>query len=195
MKEVTITVTNRKTGDYYQARSFPDSDMDNDGAIELYRVPVYEVEIQSGSDIRKWTAVRFMPYWNDPKSPSAHYKTLGFVNSGLHKFPKQAVSLYLPNYGTHNRYSPYRGAIQIHRSFLIHAGPKNLKDIGWGSAGCVEIIGDFGQFKNDIRDLSGLSNTMEPGIAITKLVQNRKLLVQLEYSTPPNFKNSVIGSL
>ena len=187
MNVVTITVTSRKTGDSYEARSYPDSDKNNDGVVELYRVPVYEVEISSGANKKTWTAVRFMPYWNDPGTPNTHYKTKGFVNSGLHKHPKQIVSLYLPNYGTQNRYSPFRGAIQIRDSFLIHAGPRDLTDVGWGSAGCIEIIGDFDQFKKDIRDLAGMSSISDPGIAINKLVQNRKILVQLEYATPPDF--------
>jgi hypothetical protein len=76
---------------------------------------------------------------------------------------------------------------------LIHAGPKNLLDTGWGSAGCVEIIGDFGRFKQDIRDLSGIGSTMEAGLAIFKLVQNRKLFVQVQYDTPPNFKSLMVS--
>ncbi len=192
MKEVTVTVTNRKTGETYQASSYPGRDLDKDGFDELYRVPVYKVEIQSGKDIKHWTAVRFMPYWNDPSDPNPHYKTKGFVGAGIHKFPKQPASLYLPSYGTQNRYSPYSGAIQIRNSFLIHAGPKNLQESGWGSAGCVEIIGDFDNFKKDIRDLAGMSSTMEAGTAIFKLVQNRKLYIQVEYDTPPDFKKLLV---
>lgn len=193
MNIVTITVTNRKTGDTYQAKSYPDADKNNDGRIELYNTPVYEINITSGTTTKTWKAVRFMPFWNDPASPSTKYKSQGFINSGLHKFHKQAVSLYLPNYGTQNRFSPYRGGIQIRNNFLIHAGPVDLNDSGWGSAGCVEIIGDFGKFKQDIRDLAGISNTVEPGQAITKLVEKRKLFVEVEYATPPNFKNLMVS--
>jgi hypothetical protein len=193
MNDVTITVTNRKTGNYYQAKSYPDSDKDNDGIRELYRTPVYEIELQSGSNIKIWPCVRFMPYWNDPSAPNNNYKTLGFVNAGLHQFTKTAVSLFLPNYGTQNRVSPYRGAIQIRDNFLIHAGPKSMREIGWGSAGCVEIIGDFSLFKQDIRDLAGISNTVEPGLAIATLVKNSKLYVQVLYDTPPNFRNLMVS--
>ena len=138
---------------------------------------MYYVEIKSIAGTKTWKAVRFMPYWNDPAAPDTRYRAQGFINSGLHKFSKQAVSLYLPNYGTHNRYSPFRGAIQIKNSFLIHAGPQNLHDFGWGSAGCVEIIGDFGKFKKNIRDLAGISSATEAGTAISNLVQNKNCLL------------------
>jgi hypothetical protein len=176
----------------YQARSYPDADKDNDGTIELYNTPVYEVKISTGTNSRIWKAVRFMPYWNDPSSPNTHYRTRGFVNSGLHSFSKKAVSLYLPNYGTQNRYSPHHGAIQIRNNFLIHAGPSNLSEIGWGSAGCVEIIGDFGQFKKDIRDLAGINSSIEPGTAISRLVQHKKLFVEVQYDTPPDFMTQMV---
>ncbi len=192
MNEVTITVTNRKTGDTYQARSYPDSDKNNDGVIELYNTPVYEVELVSGSTKKIWKAVRFMPYWNDPISPNAHYRSRGFINSGLHSFPKQAVPTYLPNYGTQNRYSPFRGAIQIRNNFLIHAGPRNLSDSGWGAAGCVEVIGDFSQFKKDIRNLAGIGGGVEAGTAISQLVQHKKLFIQIQQESPPNFRNHVV---
>jgi len=193
MNPVTIVITNNKTGELYKARSYPDDDKDNDGAIEFYNTPVYEIEITSGSKIIKWKAVRFMPYWNDPASPDLHYKSKGFINSGLHKLQKKVVDLYLPNYGTQNRYSPHRGAIRIRNNFLIHAGPKDLMDVGWGSAGCVEIIGDFGKFKQDIRDVAGISNTVEAGKAIESMVKHKKLYVEIEKDTPPSFRNHVVS--
>ena len=189
MDSVTITVTNRKTGDTYKARSYPDDDKDNDGVIEFYSTPVYFIDIKSKAGTKTWKAVRFMPYWNDPAAPDPGYRARGFLNSGLHKFPKQAVSLYLPNYPIHNRYSPHKGAIQIRNNFLVHAGPSNLSDIGWGSAGCVEVIGDFGQFKRDIRNLAGINAATTEDAALSNLVRNKKLFIELEYDTPPIFLN------
>lgn len=194
MNEVTVTVTNRKTGEQYVARSYPDSDKEDDGVIDYYYVPVYEITISSGSTAKKWKAVRFMPFWNDPNAPNTDYKTKGFVNSGLHKFSRQAVSAYLPKYSTHNRYSPDRGAIRIRNNFLIHAGPRSLLDLGWGAAGCVEIIGDFGKFKQDIRDLAGISDTVEAGDAIASMVGKGKLFVEVQHATPPDFRKQRVQS-
>ena len=128
-----------------------------------------------------------MPYWNVPKRPDRRYQTLGWVNSGKHAVTRKAVTLYNPKYGTRNRYSPYAGAIQIEGSFLVHAGPISLKESGWGSAGCVEIIGDFDQFKNDIRDLSGSSAT-DPSVASLEPVGPRKLFIRVDYAVPPDLK-------
>lgn len=91
-----------------------------------------------------------------------------------------------------NTYSPYNGAIQIKDSFLIHAGPTSLSNTGWGSAGCVEIIGDFNQFKKDIHLLSGITAINEDD-AIVELVGKRKLFVQVDLAYPPNFRGNVVG--
>ncbi|MGH1438982.1 MAG: hypothetical protein ACRBBR_02625 [Cellvibrionaceae bacterium] len=194
MKDVTVVVTNKKTGQHYYAHSYPDRDIDNNGKNDVYKTPIYEVHIIQGANKIVWHAVRFMPYWNDPKAPNPKYKTKGFVNSGLHSLNKRAVSLYLPNYFTRNRFSPNRGAIQLRNNFLIHAGPKTRFDYGWGSAGCVEIIGDFGKFKADIRDLSGIQTTVLPGDALAKMVANKKLFVEVQYATPPNFTKLMTAS-
>ena len=74
---------------------------------------------------------------------------------GTRKEPFQAT-YYDANYNTSNSPSPHKGAIQIQNSFLIHSGPPTLEDSGWGSAGCVEIIGDFSEFKEDIKTVSGI---------------------------------------
>lgn len=80
-QEVHLIVTNRTTGDFYFGRSYPDDDYNNDGKIERYRIPVYIVKlegIRSGKAVSiGWKALRFMPYWNDPKNPGTHYKTKG----------------------------------------------------------------------------------------------------------------------
>lgn len=197
LREVLITISNKKTKDTYLARSYPDKDFDDNGKKELYTTPVYEVYItgtdKDGNSVRKvWKALRFMPYWNDPKSPYKKYKTLGWVNAGLHKMVKKAVAYYDPAYGTQNTPSPYSGAIQLRNSFLIHAGPQSISNIGWGSAGCVEIIGNFNHFKNDIRDLSGASSSLTHS-ALLELVKARKLFVEVEKALPPNIKNNYYG--
>lgn len=202
LRDVLIIVSNIKSSTnnkpvFYLARSFPDDDRNNNGRIETYHVPVYKVFIEGtdsgGSKIKKeWNALRFMPYWNDPKKPDSHYHTKGWVNAGLHKLDKKKVTLYKPSYGTQNRYSPYSGAIQMRDSFLIHAGPRNLQESGWGSAGCVEIVGNFDDFKKDIADLSG-SSKKNAGDAITELVKVERLFVKVDYATPPNIKKNFAG--
>ncbi|WP_207787665.1 hypothetical protein [Candidatus Thiosymbion oneisti] len=167
--------------------------------MELYYVPVYKVLIEGtnakGAKVKKeWPALRFMPYWNDPKKPDPHYSTRGWVNAGLHQLPKKKVTFYNPNYGTQNRYSPYSGAIQMRDSFLIHAGPRNLSEEAWGSAGCVEIIGNFNDFKQDIADLSG-SISKDAGGAISELVKAGKLFVRVDYARPPDIKKNFAGEL
>lgn len=194
MKDVTVVVTNKKTGQHYYAHSYPDRDIDNNGKNDVYKTPIYEVHIIQGANKIVWNAVRFMPYWNDPKAPNPKYKTIGFVNSGLHSLNKKSVSLYLPHYSTQNSFSPTRGAIQMRGNFLIHAGPRTRFASGWGSAGCVEIIGNFDKFKADIRDLAGIKPAILPGAALTQLVANKKLFVEVQYATPPNFKKLMTAS-
>ena len=190
LNEVLIIISNEKTGDIYNARSYPDADYDNDGKLELYKTPVYKVYIKNKKIKKEWKALRFMPYWNDPKAPSQKYRSRGWVNSGLSQsISKKVVTYYNPKYGTQNRPSPFSGAIQIKDNFLIHAGPQNLFEAGWGGAGCVEIIGDFDKFKEDIRNLSG-SNKKNHHEAILELVKAKKLFVQVDFAVPPDLKKN-----
>ncbi len=188
LNEVLITISNKKTNDTYLSRSYPDSDFNNNGKMELYRTPVYKVYIENTHSRIEWKALRFMPYWNDPKYPNKSYSTRGWVNAGLSSaITRKVVTHYNPYYSTSNRYSHYRGAIQIRDSFLIHAGPETVKTYGWAAAGCVEIIGDFNQFKEDIKKLSN-SSKQTSDEALKELVNSQKLLVSIEAATPPNFK-------
>src|SRR4051812_31185908 len=87
IRKVTITLTSLVVGSY-EARAYPDDDVDNNGLWELYKVPVYEILIAGTDDAGKaitlkHQAPRFMPYFNDPKKPDPHYPTLGWANSGL----------------------------------------------------------------------------------------------------------------
>ena len=49
LRNVTITVSSIPTGNAYLARSYPHDDYNNNGKMQLYRVPVYNVLIQ-GTD-------------------------------------------------------------------------------------------------------------------------------------------------
>lgn len=196
LRNVTVLVSNVRTGDMYLARSYPDDDYNNNGRIELYRVPVYIVEIKGTDGSNKpqtktWKALRFMPYWNDPASPKPNYRTKGWANAGLHSLAKKAVTFYNPHYGVQNRHSPYAGAIQMRDSFLIHAGPKVLTEHGWGSAGCVEVVGDFDKFRDDIKMLSGFAKPRAHD-AILEMVRARTLFVQVNNATPPDLKASFV---
>lgn len=197
LRVVDVVVSNKRTGEDYEAKSYPNWDHNNDGLYEFYKTPVYYVYIDGTSDAgarerRTWKAPRFMPYWNDPKAPDPHYKSHGFTNSGLTYVPRKAVKLYNRHYEVHNTFSPFGGAIQIQGSFLIHAGPENLAASGWGAAGCVEVMGDFEGFKADILALAGWKGSPpfltapdhDGGLAA--LVDAQKLFVTVEKATAPN---------
>lgn len=190
-RRVTVTVTNKIVGSY-EARSYPDDDFDDDGKIELYKVPVYEIAVAGTDDGHRpiqhlHKAPRFMPYWNDPRSPDHHYKTKGWVNAGLSQARSIVVKRYIRDYEVQNRYSPGRGAIVLEGAFYIHGGPASETDIGFGSAGCIEIIGDYDLFKSQIAVLSGLKATSADD-SIARLVAERKLLVVIAKAQVPDIK-------
>ena len=179
LRDVDIIISGTKTGDTYYAKSYPCSDMDKNSKIELYGVPVYYVYIKGTDDKGQsvkytWKALRFMPYYNPPNFSS--YKTIGWVNSGLHKLNRQPVPEYKKAYEVHNTYSQHNGAIVLKGTFYIHAGPEDLTHIGWGAAGCVEIIGSFSEFKDQVKELSG-STQVDADSAISELVFYKKLYV------------------
>lgn len=190
-RKVTITLSNKIVG-HYEARSYPHDDINGNGKIELYKVPLYEITITGVDDSGKNTtfthkAPRFMPYWNNPKSPDSHYKTIGWVNSGLSQARTITVERYIRDYEVRNRYSPGRGAIVMKDSFYIHAGPATESDVGFGSAGCVEIIGNYDTFKAQIASLSGIKSAFADD-AIARLVQDRKLVVIINSAAVPDIK-------
>lgn len=189
---VLIRITSQKTGDNYLAKSYPDNDYNNDGWGELYSVPVYYLEIINIDDPAvscRWKCLRFMPYWNDPSSPSSNYKLRGWTVAGLSdRKERTQVTYYDSTYGTRNRFSPHRGAIQIQNSFLIHSGPSSVDDYGWGSAGCVEIIGDFSEFKEDIKTASGIKGYMPSDEVISTLVRKGKLFIEIEATQKPSIE-------
>ncbi|MFC2265036.1 MAG: hypothetical protein ACFNM7_07415 [Prevotella conceptionensis] len=188
--KVLIRITGQKTGDSYLAKSYPDEDYDNDGWNELYEVPVYYIDIinmREPSVTRRWKCLRFMPYWNDPALPSPRYRLQKWTVAGLseRKEPFQAT-YYDATYNTSNSPSPHKGAIQIQNSFLIHSGPSSLQDDKWGSAGCVEIIGNFSDFKEDIKTVSGIGGYLPSDEVIFKLIKAGKLYIEIEAADKPS---------
>ncbi len=66
---------------------------------------------------------------------------------------------------------------------------KNSLLLVGGAAGCVEIIGSFSEFKNQIKELSG-STQADADSAISELVSDKKLYIEIEYATPPNIREN-----
>jgi hypothetical protein len=203
LSEVLITISNKQTADRYLCKSFPDLDIDNNELMELYPTPVYKLFIEntgkSKAEKKEWKALRFYPYWNDPKALDIRYKkTKGWVNAGLWRFPKTKVTYYDPSYETHNTDSPYKGAIKIPRkgSYYIHAGPKAANDRSeqWGAAGCIEVIGNFNDFKEDIIRMSGIERS-DKDEAIKDLIRLGKLFVKIEFDKPPRFRRGTIWEI
>jgi hypothetical protein len=192
-RQVEIVVTNVVVNQY-EARSYPDQQTDATGRYNLYNVPVYKILVK-GTDAgsmdttTEFMAPRFMPFFNAPNHPDPHYRATGWINAGLSSARRVVVSKYKENYAVQNRYSPGRGAIVVHEAFYIHAGPASLKDVGFGSAGCIEIIGDYDVFKQCIADLSGFSPTSRDS-AILQLVDSRKLIVTIQPARAPDIKNN-----
>jgi len=193
-RKVEIVVTSTVVGQY-EAKSYPHRQDDSAGYYNLYLVPVYKILVRGVDDKKQpqtktFMAPRFMPYFNDPKNPDQGYKTKGWVNCGLSSARTVTITRYIRDYELHNRISAFRGAIVVHQTFYIHPGPATLCDYGFGSAGCIEIIGDFNIFKNAIVSLSGItSGTLDDGIQ--KLVNDRKLIVTIETAPVPDIRNSV----
>jgi hypothetical protein len=192
LRVVDITVAAEKAPETYESRSYPSDDYNGDGLIEMYKTPIYKVWVdgtnaQGVKERREWQALRFMPYFNNPNDVVHEYRTVGWANSGLSNVPRQLVPQYKPDYEVHNRFSPFGGALVVKGSFYIHAGPADLSDIGWGAAGCVEMIGDFDKFKKDILELAGSTETdIHKGIGA--LVSAKKLFVQYEPTSAPNLR-------
>ena len=114
---------------------------------------------------------------------------MGWVNSGLYSARRVTVRTYIRDYQVQNRYSPGVGAIVIKDAFYIHGGPADYNNVGFGSAGCVEIIGDYDDFKANIAALSG-SSLSDSDDAIEALVSGRKLFLILEEIPLPNIKSN-----
>lgn len=191
-RQVEVVVTNVVVGDY-EARSYPDEQADAAGHYNLYSVPVYKILVtgtvaDNVATTTEFMAPRFMPFFNDPKHPHKQYKARGWLNAGLSSRRRVVISTYKPDYAVQNRYSPGRGAIVVRDAFYIHAGPASLQDVGFGSAGCTEIVGDYNLFKKAIADMSGFS-PVSPDGAIQQLVTGQKLIVTIQPARPPDIKS------
>lgn len=190
-RTVEIVVTSVVTGSY-EARSYPDEQADANGFYNLYRVPVYRILVQ-GTDAKnqkssaEFTAPRFMPFYNDPRHPNLEYRARGWVNAGLSSARRVVVTRYKADYRVQNRYSPGIGAIVVHQAFFIHAGPASLEDVGFGSAGCIEILGDYNVFKSTIASMAGLTSVSSDA-AIQQLVDAGKLIVTIQEAIVPDIK-------
>jgi hypothetical protein len=199
LRDVTVVISSVVTPDVYLAKSYPDNDYDDNGRMELYKTPVYKVFVEGtdarGTPVKKeWTGLRFMPFWNDPRSPSSHYRTQGWVNSGLHFLSRKPAPAYIEGYEVQNTRSRFTGAIQIKGNFLVHAGPETVAHSGWGAAGCVEIIGSFDDFRMDIIRMSGSTET-DIHKGMKALVAARKLFVQVDLAKPPDLRSALWGEV
>ncbi len=192
-KHVEIVVTNTVVNNY-EARSYPDEQRDKEGNYALYRVPVYKILVTGRDGDNKksfeFMAPRFMPYFNNPTRPDPHYQTKGWRNAGLSSARTVTVSQYKQDYAVQNRFSPGRGAIVVMGAFYIHAGPASLLDVGFGSAGCIEIIGNYNTFKRTIADLAGLFS-VPADTAIRQLVNARKLRVTIQTAVAPDIAKNM----
>ncbi len=197
LRSVDVIVS-AKTGADYEARAYPVDDVDGNGRTELYKAPLFYIYVvgtdASGNKVRhEWKTPRYMPY-NNPSGArhESSYKTVGFITAGLSSVPRFAVKQYKPEYEVHNRFSPFGGAIVVQGAFYIHAGPESAEDYGWGSAGCVEVIGNFDDFKKDILTLAvsskakGSAASLNAGLS--EMIGARKLFVTYESAPRPNLK-------
>lgn len=167
--------------------------------MDIYSVPVYFLFLKGKDEngilkTRVWKVLRFMPYLNDPLNYDNRYGQKGWTVAGLHKLPLQQVREYKRHYSVHSAQTIYRGAIVLKGSFYIHAGPDkipNATNAIYGSAGCIEIIGNFNLFKEDIRELSGSDNKIADDV-IEELIKKGLLFVQIEQATPPDLLKRIL---
>ncbi|HLK65729.1 MAG TPA: hypothetical protein VKU19_19960 [Bryobacteraceae bacterium] len=213
LRKVEILVSAKVVGKY-EARSYPEDSFTDQNWIELYEVPVYQLVVSGkdddGADQKfEFQAPRFMPYYNDPKKPDTEYGARGWLSAGLSSARTITVSTYLADYEIHNRHSTFHGAIVMQGAFYIHGGPETLDDVGFGSAGCIEIIGNFNFFKLKIASLSGSSQyaaikssdtagtkptpqmVAKSDAAIKDLVSNRKLVIEMKQADAPDIKKKL----
>lgn len=212
LRKVKILVSAKEVGKY-EARSYPEDSLTDQDWIELYEVPVYQIVLSGVDDdgadqTFEFQAPRFMPYYNDPKNPDTDYGARGWLSAGLSSARSISVSTYIADYEIHNRHSSFRGAIVMQGAFYIHGGPETVDDVGFGSAGCIEIIGNFNIFKLRIASLSGSSHyatikasdtpgkkptpqvVAESDAAIKDLVSHHKLIIEMKQADAPDIKKS-----
>jgi len=188
LREVTLTISGQPNGKTYNAQSYPS----RDGV--LYEVEVYTLTV-SGTDnngnqvSKEFDVLRFMPYLNK-QSDNTGYGTISEtpIMSGLADERNEPAHSYNPNYEIHNTSSPENGGIVIYGNFMIHDGPDDLSEFGWGAAGCMEICGKSGfeNLKSTIHSLSGSSKPIEQGLV--ELAGAGKLMIHIEQAIRPTPK-------
>lgn len=186
-RNVKITLTATQTGATYLMRAYPTEINDKSYEMPVYILTVEGTDIKGIKKTKNYNCLRFSIYYNDPKNPDTHYKTLGgpFI-SGLANEQTHICPEYKKNYTIHNRAGQEVGALVIAGSFYIHEGPSKLTDIRFASAGCVEIIGSFKEFKEYIALLAGgTGNTTD---ILLQLVSDQKLAIYAEKATKPKLK-------
>ena len=186
-RDVTITIGGTPNGSRYQARTYPE----NNG--KQYSVPIYSLTVtgtnSKGENIsRTWDVLRFMPYLNQNPQSSGYKQVTGStpIMSGLSDERHSTIRCYNPNYKVHNSQTPENGGFVIYGNFMIHDGPDNADNTGWGAAGCMEVMGDEGfmELKTFIFDLSGSQNpNTEQGLL--DFVSSGKLYINIEQSERP----------
>lgn len=189
LRKVEVTITSQRRPEVYYADLYPFTDKDGDGKDDRYEVPIYSAYVngldRDGHIVQfEWMALRFMPFWNPASMHYNAYKAKGYLVAGLNSFPKQAITHYIPHYPIHNHPSEYVGAIQLKGNFLIHAGPASIVESQWGGAGCVEIIGSFNLFRQQIMALAGTTQS-DISSAMGEIVRARKLYVEIEACATP----------
>lgn len=189
---VLITVSGKKTGDRYKkARTFPHRLVHASGKTAHFDVPVYSVYIQKQTIKDRPTdfysnpkadyeakAVRFMPYWLDSQYPNTKYtKDKDWLwNVGVPYLPVTVVEYYYPD--------DYGGAIPIKNGFLLHEGPSHIEE-EVGSAGCVEIFGNYHHFLERIIRMLGYKADGHKKLihtAMSEIVRTRRLWIEVQYS-------------
>jgi hypothetical protein len=137
-----------------------------------------------------WKTVRFMPYWNDEKLPIVEgYSTRGWTVAGLPYLPVTRVNVYKPNF--------YGGGLQLNeKGFFIHRGRQSLDTPYMGSAGCVQLFGDYNIFLCSILSLLGykINFYKQDWIhsAMNEIVRSGRLWVEIQRAIPPNIQEPTI---
>ncbi len=176
---ITITITSEVMATYL-ARSYPI------GTGMAYEVPVYKVLITStaypNKIINDVMALRFMPSKLDIESNA--------FMSGLAGYKIFNTTAYNPKYNPHNRdvSAFYRGSFSLYGNFLIHAGPLDLKDHGWGAKGCIEIF-EFFEFKNKLWSMAGkVDRSLLLEELLVYLCESNRIRIVIEKANRPPVK-------
>ncbi len=176
---ITITIASEVIGTYL-AKSYPIA------TGKAYEVPVYRVIITSTAYPDKILCdimtLRFMPTKLAIES--------NVFMSGLADYKIFDTTVYNPKYNPHNHdvSTFYRGSFSLYGNFLIHAGPLDLKDYGWGAKGCIEIF-EFFEFKNKIWSMAGkVDRSLLLEELLVYLCESNRIRIVIEKANRPPVK-------